>query len=158
MDDKLSSFSYICYMANKQIITQNPELNKEQKAIELIMCIAREFQAAMSKSIMHLGISPLQVQILLILTRTPEQGLTVNQIKNRIAEAQPNVSRALNKLMDNKLILKIRSEQDQRVVHVKITSKGMAILEVAGNVLTTIQRLPLTDQETSELTDLLLKI
>ena len=145
-------------MANKEIITQNPDLNKEQKAIELIMCIGQEYQAAMNKSIIHLGISPLQVQILMILIKAPDRGLTVNQIRDRIADAQPNVSRALNKLKDSKLIQKKRSEEDQRVVHVTITSKGTAMLEVAGNVMTTIQRLSLTDQETDDLISLLLKI
>ena len=158
MDVKLVLFYYICYMANKEIITGNPDLSNEQKAIELIICIAREIEAAQSKSIKHLGLSPLQVHILIILTRAPGKALTVNQIRDRIADAQPNVSRALNKLMHSKLILKSRSEEDQRVVHGKITSKGLAILEVAGNSMANTQRLSLTEQETDDLICLLQKI
>ncbi len=145
-------------MANKNLVINNPDTNKEQKALGLLICAAQEFQAAAIKSIAHLGISPLQLNMLHVLDKGPDKGLTVNQIKKFMIEESPNVSRALNKLMDKELIVKIRDKVDQRVVHIQITDKGRKLHAEADSVMVPNMRLDLPESDINTLYDILLKL
>lgn len=118
-------------MANKDLVINDTTATTEQKALGLIMCIAQEYRAKYINSIAHLGISPLQSNILHVLDYGPEEGLTVNEIKKRQVEESPNISRALNKLMDKGLIIKNRNSIDQRVVHIQITPEGRTVHQKA---------------------------
>ncbi|MCT4639765.1 MAG: MarR family transcriptional regulator [Bacteroidales bacterium] len=145
-------------MANKKLVINNPDTTKEQKALGLLICAAQEFQAVAIKSIAHLGISPLQLNMLHVLDKGPEKGLTVNQIKKFMIEESPNVSRALNKLMDKELIVKTRDKVDQRVVHIQITDKGRKLHAEADGVMVPNMKLDLPESDIDTLYDILLKL
>ncbi len=70
-----------------------------------------------------------QFNILRIL-RGAKSKLNVNTVKERMIEKSPNTTRLMDKLCDKKLIERIRNEKDKRIVEVKITQKGMSLLEV----------------------------
>jgi len=158
VDVNLNLFSYICHMAAKELFKEGADLTNDQKAIHLISGIAAKYHALSSRAVSHLGISPLQVQILQILFSSGEESMTVNQIRDRITAEKPNVSRALNKLMKDQLIRKNRNEYDQRVVLVSITSRGQAMMEVAANAMADLQKLNLTASETETLVRILNRI
>lgn len=124
----------------------------------MLICAAQEFQAVAIKSIAHLGISPLQLNMLHVLDKGPEKGLTVNQIKKFMIEESPNVSRALNKLMDKELIVKTRDKVDQRVVHIQITDKGRKLHAEADGVMVPNMKLDLPESDIDALYDILLKL
>ncbi|MBN1878283.1 MAG: MarR family transcriptional regulator [Anaerolineae bacterium] len=110
-------------MTNKDLIV-NSDLDLGSKVISLLICTAQDLTAEMTRNIKHLNLSLLQVQILHILDSAEAGTLTVNQITDFMMFDNPNVSRALNKLMKQGLILKERSHVDQRVVYITITEQG----------------------------------
>ena len=73
-------------------------------------------------------ISEQQYNILRIL-RGAGQAITVNEVKERMIHKSPNATRLMDKLCDKKLIERTRCENDRRVVYIKITRKGMALLD-----------------------------
>ena len=110
-------------MANKLAII-NSDLDSPRKAMALIACIGQELKTEMTRKLKSTGLSLIQLDILHTLSFAPEKCLTVNQIKSFMIDESPNVSRALNKLMDAGLIEKKRSMEDQRIVYISITAKG----------------------------------
>ncbi len=123
-------------MSNKDIII-NSNYDIDTKIFAFIMTIANEMQVATAKVLKKYDLSKTQLDILHCLQFAEQKMLTVKQIKEQLVEESPNVSRSLNKLMENGYIEKERTLEDQRVVKVYITSKGkkvhyeadMAILE-----------------------------
>lgn len=73
-------------------------------------------------------ISEPQYNILRIL-RGAEKAITVNQVKERMVQKSPNATRLMDKLCDKDLIARSRCESDRRVVYVRITDKGLDLLQ-----------------------------
>ena len=76
-------------------------------------------------------ISVQQYNILRIL-RGAKEAITVNAVKDRMIEKSPNITRLMDKLCDKDLIERTRCETDRRVVYIKITVKGLVLLEKAS--------------------------
>lgn len=110
-------------------------MNLEQKVMALISHIGQELDSYTNKMLTPYKLSSIQLQMLDILARSDKQILTVNQIKEALTGHNPNVSRSLNKMMDNGLIEKQRSTEDQRVVYIKLTETGTKTTEEAINTL-----------------------
>ncbi|WP_432664155.1 MarR family transcriptional regulator [Wukongibacter baidiensis] len=143
-------------MANKDLII-NSDIDLDQKVLGLLMCTAQEQTAKMIRSIRHMNLSLTQVQILHVLSNSPSGQLTVNQIKSFMVDESPNVSRSLNKLMENGYILKERSSEDQRVVYITVTDEGRQAHRDADKELVKVS-LDLSDEELKTLYEILKKI
>ncbi len=143
-------------MANKAAILQS-DMTVEQKALALLLCVAQEKKAEITRLIRDTGLSILQLNLLHALDKGPEGGLTVNQLKGLMADESPNVSRALNKLVDSGYVTKHRSENDQRIVHIRITPSGARAHLDADSRLLTLPS-PLTEQDSEQLFRLLQKL
>ena len=90
--------------------------------------------------------------------RGAEKAITVNEVKERMIQKSPNVTRLMDKLFDKQLIERTRCENDRRVVYIKIKKKGNELLEKINmkefdDVLNV-----LNDQEAKTLNTLLDKI
>jgi len=84
--------------------------------------------------------------------------VTVNSVKERMIEKSPNATRLMDKLCDKGLIERTRCENDRRVVYVKISEKGIKLLdkikiEELGNQMNSI-----TEEEAKTLNEILDKI
>ncbi|PAB58331.1 MarR family transcriptional regulator [Anaeromicrobium sediminis] len=143
-------------MANKDLII-NSDIDLDQKVLGLLICTAQEQTAKMMRSIRHMNLSLTQVNILHALSNSPSGQLTVNQIKSFMVDESPNVSRSLNKLMENGYIVKERSNEDQRVVYITVTDKGREIHESADKELLKLS-LNLSQGELEKMYELLTKI
>lgn len=110
-------------MANKQSIIEG-DFPIESKIFSLIAYLGQEQKVEMTRRIKHTGISLTQLQLLHILSLAPQEGLTINQLKELMVDDSSNVSRAVGKLVDAGLAVKQRSEVDQRIVYVQITESG----------------------------------
>lgn len=73
-------------------------------------------------------ISIQQFNVLRIL-RGASKDLTVKSVKDRMIQKSPNSTRLMDKLCDKKLINRTRCESDRRVVYIKISDKGLQLLE-----------------------------
>lgn len=143
-------------MANKQSIIDG-DFPIESKILALIACIGQEQKMEMTRRIKHTGLSLTQLHLLHILSQAPQVGLTINQLKALMVDDSPNVSRAVNKLVDGGHAIKERSEIDQRIVHVQITESGeLAHVECDNNLMGI--SLGLSQSETKQLYQLLAKM
>ncbi len=143
-------------MANKMSII-NGNYPTEVKTLTLIACIAQEQKVEMTRRINHTGLSLTQLQMLHILSEGPDEGMTVNQLKEQMIDDSPNASRAVNKLVQAEYALKNRSEVDQRIVYVQITESG-AKAHIECDQLLMDMSLGLSESETEQLYQLLAKV
>jgi len=74
------------------------------------------------------GISTQQMNILRI-SRGKGDWLPMNTVKELMIEKAPNATRIADKLVTKGLIERSRSEEDRRVVYIKITQKGLDMLK-----------------------------
>lgn len=103
------------------------------------------------------GISPQQYNILRIL-RGANDKMKVQIVKERMIERAPNATRLMDKLCDKQFIERERCEEDRRVVYVKITNKGLELLNQVDANRNISFLSNLTEQEAATLSDLLDKI
>ena len=75
------------------------------------------------------GVSPKQYNILRILRGAGKKGLPVMEIGRRMIEKSPDISRIINRLIENKLVVRRRRRTDRRVVMVSISTKGEELLQ-----------------------------
>jgi len=102
-------------------------------------------------------ISPQQYNILRIL-RGAKKPLSVQTVKNRMVQRSPNVTRLMDKLCAKKLIDRIPSEEDRRVVNIIITKVGLKLLADIDKKWAKKFLKNLNEQEAGQLSDLLDKI
>lgn len=144
-------------MAKKELLI-NSDLSLDAKVSGLIMCVAQEQKVAVEQQLKPMDLSLSQLQLLHSLSHSPEKCLTVNQLKQNMLDDSPNVSRALNKLVDKGFVSKLRSEKDQRTVYVHITQAGEQIHNQADQRLLNNFQFKLTEAELTQLYQLLVKI
>jgi len=103
------------------------------------------------------SISSQQFNILRIL-RGAKKAIKVQTIKDRMIERAPNATRLMDKLCEKDLINRIRCEHDRRVVYIDITKKGESLLEEIDKNLHLDFINNLTEEEATQLSNLLDKI
>jgi DNA-binding MarR family transcriptional regulator len=72
-------------------------------------------------------LSMAQFNILRIL-RGAKTAISVNTVKDRMIEKSPNTTRLMDKLIDKKLINRMRCDKDRRVLYVEISEDGLDLL------------------------------
>ena len=128
----------------------------QQKAIINIRFTSNFLGNIQQNSMNQYDLTMPQFNILRIL-RGAGEAINVNTVKDRMIEKSPNTTRLMDKLIDKGLIERIRCEKDRRVVYVKISENGLAILsEIDKNIdVNTLINAGLTDEEANTLSDLL---
>ncbi|MCJ8313371.1 MAG: MarR family transcriptional regulator [Saccharospirillaceae bacterium] len=86
---------------------------------------AQRISHEITKQLAPLDITAQQLKVLNIAYESDNQQATVNEIKANMLDPNSNVSRLLNKLSDKKWIKKIKHDDDQRIVYIKITNAGI---------------------------------
>lgn len=103
------------------------------------------------------NISEQQYNVLRIL-RGAGKEITVNTVKERLIQKSPNSTRLMDKLCDKKMIERRRCENDRRVVYVKISEKGLRLLDKINFDEFDMHMRSITEQEAKTLNELLDKI
>ena len=101
--------------------------NNKVKALLNILYTANWISSHQNEFFKPFGISPQQFNILRILNGATEP-LSVNVIKDRMVERAPNATRLMDKLHAKDYIKRLSSDEDRRVVKIKITEKGKRLL------------------------------
>lgn len=78
-----------------------------------------------------LGINLTQMSLLNHFAWRPEQASTITQLTEVMAINQPGVTKAVGALVEKGIMEKIDSAEDARVKLVKITGRGLALLDQA---------------------------
>lgn len=131
--------------------------NYRVKALLNIIYTANWITSCQNEFFKDFGISPQQYNILRIL-RGAGEPLNVQTIKDRMLERSPNATRLMDKLCAKKLIERLPSENDRRVVKIKITKQGIALLKAIPNTLNKTLLKNLNEEEAKTLSDLLDKM
>ena len=126
-------------MANKKIIIDS-KIDLDSKIVLLLICTAQELNVDMTRKLKQFNLSIIQLQILHALSESEKGELTVNQIKSVMVDESPNVSRALNKLMNS-----MRDMVDLLEVIYDLYCKGYDFFRVLGlaYILYGIDELPM---------------
>ena len=74
-------------------------------------------------------LSPAQYNILRILRGAKGKAMCMHEITARMLDRAPNATRLTDKLCQKKLVVRERSEEDRRVVHLHISPEGKDLLE-----------------------------
>lgn len=75
------------------------------------------------------GISQPQFNVLKILQVEESAGIPVQRIGRRMSTRAPDVTRLVDRLVESGLVDRYRSEQDRRVVYVRLTEAGQQLIE-----------------------------
>jgi len=131
--------------------------NEKVKVLINILYTANWITSVQNTFFKPFGISPQQYNILRILNGA-HQPLKVQTIKERMIDRAPNATRLMDKLCAKKLIERIPSETDRRVVHIIITEEGKALISTIGSDLNISLVDNISEQEALELNNLLDKM
>lgn len=140
---------------SKDLNTSFP--NNKVKALLNIIYTGNWINSHQNAFFKPFGISPQQYNILRILKGAGE-AIKVQTIKERMVERAPNATRLMDKLCSKDLIERIPCPEDRRVVHIEITKKGIMLLEEISQNFKEDLLKNLTENEASQLSDLLDKI
>jgi MarR family transcriptional regulator, 2-MHQ and catechol-resistance regulon repressor len=102
--------------------------SEQQKAMLNVMFTANWFKSRQVDLLRPLGISPQQYNILRIL-RGAKGRMNMQSVKERMIDRSPNATRLTDKLIAKGLVERERCEDDRRVVYVRISEKGLALLK-----------------------------
>lgn len=75
------------------------------------------------------GISPHQYNVLRILKGKFPEGYCNQEITERMIDKSSNSTRIVDKLVEKKLISRVEHKTDRRLVDIKITKKGLDLIE-----------------------------
>jgi DNA-binding MarR family transcriptional regulator len=134
--------------------------NNRHRFIANLVFTANWFQNSVDDFLKPYDLSLQQNNILRIL-KGAKSSLTMNQIKELMIEKAPNATRLADKLISKELIERERSATDRRVVYLKITEKGLALLNTIDSneniaYMTFMNRI--TEEEAKTVSDILDKI
>jgi MarR family transcriptional regulator, 2-MHQ and catechol-resistance regulon repressor len=139
--------------------------SKEIKDIRLKALLQILFTAALinnkhAKVLLPYKISPQQYNILRILRGSHPNSIHIQSIKERMLEKTPHTTRMIDKLLLNQYIERERGESDRRKVLVKISEKGLGIMDKIDLVHLDFMKFThnLNDLEANSLSDLLEKL
>jgi DNA-binding MarR family transcriptional regulator len=102
--------------------------NESTRALLNLKFTANWLEKIGNEQLKPFDISIQQYNILRIL-RGAKKSIKINEVRERMIENSPNATRLMDKLCEKGLIERERSENDRRVVFVKITQKGLNLLD-----------------------------
>ena len=133
---------------------------EKRRAVANVVFTAHWIQTRFIQFLAPFGLSPQQFNILRIL-RGAKDWLNMHEVKSRMVEKSPNTTRLCDKLEEKDLLIRKRCESDRRVVFLKISAPGLALLaeiDVADDGSMSTFENNLTDEEARMVSRLMEKI
>jgi DNA-binding MarR family transcriptional regulator len=103
------------------------EINAESVFVATLR-LANAFGASCDALFKEHGLTSAQYNTLRILRDAPLEGLSCQQISAALIQRDPDVTRLADRLEDRGFVSKSRAKNDRRVVNVKITEKGVQLV------------------------------
>lgn len=100
----------------------------EEEATLSILRTAEVISQRAESLLKNYDLSANQYNVLRILRGSKDTGLTCGQIGERMISRDPDTTRLLDRLESRGLIARERSEEDRRVVVVRISASGLSLL------------------------------
>ncbi|MBI3856209.1 MAG: MarR family transcriptional regulator [Planctomycetes bacterium] len=112
----------------REIKQTKPFGSAAEEAILNVQRTAALLGQAMAEALKPYGLSETQYNALRILRGAGPKGLACQEIGERMITRDPDITRLLDRLGGRELIERARSEEDRRVVVVRITAAGLKLL------------------------------
>ncbi|HOZ84762.1 MAG TPA: MarR family transcriptional regulator [Niabella sp.] len=116
-------------MSIEQEIHQNKFATPHNKFALNLMNSSRRLESFLKTHFKQEGLSMQQYNILRILRGSSPTPLSTLDIRERMIDKMSDTSRIVDRLIIKKLVTKKISAKDNRLVEVRITNKGLALLE-----------------------------
>lgn len=142
----------------EEIQQTKPFPSPQIKAIVNLSFTAAWISSQQSNLLKPYGISTQQYNILRILRGMYPKPATVKLLIERMIDKNSNASRLVEKLKKKGLVERRTCEEDRRQVDVIITQDGLILLEELTEVIDSLKKISLTDEEALQLSDLLDKM
>jgi DNA-binding MarR family transcriptional regulator len=135
--------------------------SRAQEALLGVMVTSSWLTGELTAAMARFGVTPAQYNVLRILRGSHPEVLTCSEVGLRLIDRTPDVTRLLGRLERNGYTTRERASHDRRVVEVRITDKGLELLErmdpeierITGNLTD-----GLTSEEHAQLSRLLEKL
>lgn len=114
-----------------QFIKNNDSTEVEHETIHNLMEAACAIRHDLDSISSDIGISRSQIGVLYVLKEAYPEGCSRGEISDGLVETCPDVTRLIDRLEEEGLVDRYRSEQDARVSIAKITDKGIAVFDEA---------------------------
>ena len=101
--------------------------SERQKAMLNVMFTANWFKSRQMEIFRPHGLSLQQYNILRIL-RGAKDRMRAQDVKGRMIDRAPNATRLTDKLIAKGLVLRERCDDDRRVIHLRISPRGLELL------------------------------
>lgn len=148
-------------MKLSELLQQNTFASAAEKAFLNVVATSNWITREVSELMGEYGLTIAQYNVLRILRGSHPEALTCGEIRDRLLDRTPDVTRLLDRLEENELLTRSRYEKDRRVMKVNITRKGLALVNrMDDDVTAIVERLNrhLSEDEREELSELLTKM
>lgn len=145
-------------MSLEEEIKQEKFKSQHHKALVNIVYTANMIEQISQRFLRKYGISTQQLNLLKILREVKPNAATVTLLQRRMLDKMSNASRLVDKLLEKGLVNRNLNKKDRRKVDVKITAKGLKLLEKIDKTDYQSEFLKLSETEAKKLNDLLDKI
>jgi DNA-binding MarR family transcriptional regulator len=81
------------------------------------------------------GITPTQYDVLQILDEAAPEGLSRNEIRDRLVTRMPDVTRLLDRMEEAGLVTRLRSTEDRRMVATRLTGSGRKLFQAVKDLV-----------------------
>lgn len=136
---------------NEMSETYQPDL------MQLLISAGRAMTTLLDEKLLALELSAAKFYTLQILTQANEM-LPLSELAERLGTGKSNMTPLVDRLEADRLVRRLRSDADRRVVYVEITAEGISRLQQARVVFAETSHLlegQYTTEELHSLTDLL---
>jgi DNA-binding MarR family transcriptional regulator len=119
----------------KHLRQSKPFENIEEEAFLQILYTAQVSGRWVVEALRPFSLTSAQYNVLRILRGARPGALPAGKLAERMIHHDPDVTRLLDKLEGMGLVEKARDDRDRRVINVRITKEGLAVLDQATRVM-----------------------
>lgn len=112
-----------------------PFRSTAEEALVAVLRTAAVLRRAIAQRVEPYGISPAQYNVLRILRGAGEGGLPTLEVRARLIEEAPGITRLIDKLEEAGHVRRDRSGTDRRKVQCSITTSGLGLLEAMDTLV-----------------------
>ena len=142
----------------EEIAQRRPFETPEQEAYLNIIRTASQLTDAMELLLKPCGITLVQYNVLRILRGSEPDGLCRNELRERMLNRMPDVTRLLDRMEDAGLVVRSREEEDRRQVRTQLTARARRLVNELDALVTEEHKRRLghlTKQQLQSITELL---
>lgn len=118
---------------------KRPFQRREEEAYLNLIRTADLLRRSVAELLKGHDLTPAQYNVLRILRGAGDTLLSCSEVGSRLVTFEPDVTRLVDRLVTHGLADRLRARQDRRVVRLRITAKGLALLRRLDAAIVDVQ-------------------